>query len=356
MEGEQFSLCWNNFHNNLSSGFHTLLQNEDLVDVTLAAEGKYLKAHKTVLSICSPYFKELFRVNPCKHPIVILQDVSYNSLHNLLQFMYQGEVSVSQEEIPTFMRVAEMLKVKGLTDNSGSADTNGLDSHRNTYTSSSDNKQFLKRRPIKKIIKPIQHLKPIEPPRNIKSPPSARSIPQPPAKQPRYEDPSTPASDYLSPVTVNTKQEPVDSADEFREQTYDDHNMDMSSMLDTTLGEPSDLKTSTPMLHKLPTDTSSPGTLQCIVGKRGNPRLIVDGHTFFKKSTYKTKCFWYCKFNRNQYKCQATCWTRNGQIVKWPTGHTHAVIPEVINPDEDTVVPIERFREVLIQAALRSSY
>lgn len=88
------------------------------------------------------------------------------------------------------------------------------------------------------------------------------------------------------------------------------------------------------------------------MGKRGNPRLIVDGHTFFKKSTYKTKCFWYCKFNRNQFKCQATCWTRNGQIVKWPTGHTHAVIPELINPEEDTVVPIERFREVLIQAAL----
>lgn len=121
MEGEQFSLCWNNFHNNLSSGFHTLLQDEDLVDVTLAVEGKYLKAHKTVLSVCSPYFKELFRVNPCKHPIVILQDVSYSALHNLLQFMYQGEVSVSQEEIPTFMRVAETLKVKGLTDNTSSA-------------------------------------------------------------------------------------------------------------------------------------------------------------------------------------------------------------------------------------------
>lgn len=117
MDGEQFSLCWNNFHSNLSSGFHSLLKNEDMVDVTLAAEGKYIKAHKIVLSVCSPYFKELFRVNPCKHPIVILQDVNYLALCNLLQFMYQGEVSVSQEEIPVFMRVAEMLKVKGLTDN-----------------------------------------------------------------------------------------------------------------------------------------------------------------------------------------------------------------------------------------------
>lgn len=118
METEQFSLCWNNFHNNLSSGFNSLLQDEDLVDVTLAAEGKYLKAHKAVLSVCSSYFKELFRVNPCKHPIVILQGVSYEALKNLLQFMYQGEVSVTQDEIPAFMKVAETLKVKGLTENS----------------------------------------------------------------------------------------------------------------------------------------------------------------------------------------------------------------------------------------------
>lgn len=117
MDNEQFSLCWNNFHNNLSSGFQDLLKDEDLVDVTLAAEGRYVKAHKTVLSVCSPYFKELFRVNPCKHPIVILHDINYNALNALLKFMYQGEVSVSQEEIPSFMKVAEILKIKGLTDN-----------------------------------------------------------------------------------------------------------------------------------------------------------------------------------------------------------------------------------------------
>lgn len=119
MDTEQFSLCWNNFHNNLSSGFQDLLKDEDLVDVTLAAEGRYIKAHKTVLSVCSPYFKDLFRVNPCKHPIVILHDINYDALSALLTFMYQGEVSVSQEEIPAFMRVAEILKVKGLTDNTG---------------------------------------------------------------------------------------------------------------------------------------------------------------------------------------------------------------------------------------------
>lgn len=59
---EQFSLRWNDFHANLSQSFHALLEGEDLVDVTLAAGGQYVHAHKLILSVCSPYFKELFKV------------------------------------------------------------------------------------------------------------------------------------------------------------------------------------------------------------------------------------------------------------------------------------------------------
>lgn len=117
METEQFSLSWSNFQSNLTAGFNLLFQEEDLVDVTLAAEGRYLKAHKAVLSVCSPYFKELFRVNPCKHPIVILpSEVSYHIMSCLLTYMYQGEVSVRQEEIPMFLKIAEVLRIKGLTE------------------------------------------------------------------------------------------------------------------------------------------------------------------------------------------------------------------------------------------------
>nr|CAD7438935.1 unnamed protein product [Timema bartmani] len=112
---EQFSLRWNNFHSNLSSGFHALLQGEDLVDVTLAAGGNFVQAHKIVLSVCSPYFKELFKVNPCKHPIVIMKDVGHKELVSILEFMYRGEVNVRQEELASFLKTAESLQVKGLT-------------------------------------------------------------------------------------------------------------------------------------------------------------------------------------------------------------------------------------------------
>lgn len=57
------------FQENIASGFQNLFDRGDLVDVTLACDGKLLQAHKIVLAICSPYFQEMFITNPCRHPI-----------------------------------------------------------------------------------------------------------------------------------------------------------------------------------------------------------------------------------------------------------------------------------------------
>ncbi|XP_063229395.1 longitudinals lacking protein-like isoform X4 [Bacillus rossius redtenbacheri] len=111
---EQLTLQWDDFHSNLSTSFHSLLQGEELVDVTLAADGRFIQAHKLVLSVCSPYFKSLFKANPCQHPIVILKDVGHKELVDVLQFMYRGEVSVGQEDLAEFLKTAELLQVKGL--------------------------------------------------------------------------------------------------------------------------------------------------------------------------------------------------------------------------------------------------
>ncbi|KAI5646857.1 BTB/POZ domain-containing protein [Phthorimaea operculella] len=56
-------------------------------------------------------------MNPTQHPIVFLKDVSHSALRDLLQFMYQGEVNVKQEELASFISTAEQLQVKGLTGN-----------------------------------------------------------------------------------------------------------------------------------------------------------------------------------------------------------------------------------------------
>lgn len=69
-----------------------------------------------VLSACSPYFQQLFINHPEKHPIVILRDIPYADMKSLLDFMYRGEVSVDQERLSAFLRVAESLRIKGLTE------------------------------------------------------------------------------------------------------------------------------------------------------------------------------------------------------------------------------------------------
>jgi hypothetical protein len=86
-EGEQFSLRWNNFHSNLTAGFHALLQGEDLVDVTLAAAGQFVQAHKIVLSVCSPYFKELFKVSMEKYLKGTIKLLNKGFQQNVIDFI-----------------------------------------------------------------------------------------------------------------------------------------------------------------------------------------------------------------------------------------------------------------------------
>lgn len=118
MAGQQFCLKWNNYQSNMSEVFQNMLLNENLVDVTLACEGANLKAHKMVLAACSPYFQSLFVTNPCKHPIVILKDVRFVDLKAIIDFMYRGEVNVSQDQLSALLKTAETLKGKSRSSTS----------------------------------------------------------------------------------------------------------------------------------------------------------------------------------------------------------------------------------------------
>lgn len=122
---QQFCLRWNNYQSNLTSVFDQLLQSESFVDVTLACDGHSIKAHKMVLSACSPYFQTLFFENPCQHPIIIMRDVKWPELKAVVEFMYKGEINVSQDQIGPLLKVAEMLKIRGLAE-VNSADDNTL--------------------------------------------------------------------------------------------------------------------------------------------------------------------------------------------------------------------------------------
>ncbi|XP_017781038.1 PREDICTED: sex determination protein fruitless isoform X3 [Nicrophorus vespilloides] len=114
---QQFCLRWNNHPTNLTDVLSSLLQRQALCDVTLACDGEVLRAHQTILSACSPYFEMLLIRNTHPHPIIYLKDVNYLEMKALLDFMYKGEVNVSQNLLPMFLKTAEALQIRGLTDN-----------------------------------------------------------------------------------------------------------------------------------------------------------------------------------------------------------------------------------------------
>ena len=118
---DKFCLRWNDFESNISAAFKELRDDKDFFDVTLACDDDQLLAHKVILSACSPFFKTVLRRNRHQHPLLYLKGVKYQELVAVLNFMYHGEVNVAQEELNSFLAVAEELKVKGLTQNGSSS-------------------------------------------------------------------------------------------------------------------------------------------------------------------------------------------------------------------------------------------
>ena len=109
-------LRWEDHHKSFFELAEDLCHQEQFIDVTISCGEHNFPAHKLILSVCSPYFKNLFLRNPCKHPIVVLKDVHFKYMKLLLIFMYRGEVAVPQEDLPGLLKVARSLQVNLISE------------------------------------------------------------------------------------------------------------------------------------------------------------------------------------------------------------------------------------------------
>ena len=182
---EKFCLRWNDFERNISGAFRELREDKDFFDVTLACDDDQIQAHKVILSACSPFFRTILRRNRHEHPLLFLKGVKYVDLVSVLNFMYHGEVNVAQEELNSFLAVAEDLKVKGLTQNSADS------------------------RPLPRSEQPKPRLR--EPPERVEATPPPKRPRPPPPPMPRVVPP-TPSyhqeDDDIQEV-VPVKSEPI---------------------------------------------------------------------------------------------------------------------------------------------------
>ena len=117
MQSSEEKLClqWNDFRDNVISAFGYLRDDKEFTDVTLACEdGQQVEAHKVVLISSSPFFLNLFKRNKHPHPLVYMRGLKYENLLSMVDFIYSGEANVYQENLDTFLAMADELQVKGL--------------------------------------------------------------------------------------------------------------------------------------------------------------------------------------------------------------------------------------------------
>lgn len=149
MADQQFCLRWNEHTGTMVKVFKGMLDNQAFVDCTLACEGKVIKAHKMILAACSPYLHTILEENTSKHPIIFLPHLKYTDIRALVDYMYCGEVYISFGHLPSLLKAAEVLRIKGLTDVTngngngagGGANNNSINNGNGTNISSSSDLQ-----------------------------------------------------------------------------------------------------------------------------------------------------------------------------------------------------------------------
>ena len=113
---DKLCLTWKDFQENLSTSFSRLRESNNFTDVTLVCEdGERIESHKVILAAFSPVFEKLLlqgTVHP--HPLIYMRGTKKVDLVAVIDFLYFGEANILQENVDSFLAVAEDLKVKGL--------------------------------------------------------------------------------------------------------------------------------------------------------------------------------------------------------------------------------------------------
>ena len=97
------------------NGVGSFREDNDFADMTLACEdGQQVEAHKVILAASSPFFQNLLGRNKHPHPLIYMRGVKSYDLLAIVDFLYHGEANVFQENLDSFLAVAEELQLKGL--------------------------------------------------------------------------------------------------------------------------------------------------------------------------------------------------------------------------------------------------
>ena len=122
---DKLCLKLNNHLENFKITLDEQRDNPEFRDVTLACEDKQIEAHKIILSASSFFLNRIIKKNKHPHPYIYMKGMKAKDLVHLVNFIYNGEVNIYQEDLDDFLTLAQEMEIKGMKEvATGSKDNN----------------------------------------------------------------------------------------------------------------------------------------------------------------------------------------------------------------------------------------
>ena len=113
----QLKLYCEEFQTSLSEFVLSTQNSSALTDVTLVAEdNSQVHTNRLMLSCSSLLFRRILTTRQHTHPMIYLEGVSKQDIENIVNFIFAGELEISQRNLSTFMSVAKDLQITGLIE------------------------------------------------------------------------------------------------------------------------------------------------------------------------------------------------------------------------------------------------
>ena len=125
---DKYLLKWKLFRENIEEYLQELRDDKKFSNVTLAFDDEnFIEANSFVLSASSIILKSIIKKSRQPHTFIFLSGIASTMFSHLMDYMYNGEVNLPQEDVDTFLAAANTLKIKGLVQNTEKADNEKAD-------------------------------------------------------------------------------------------------------------------------------------------------------------------------------------------------------------------------------------
>merc|ERR1712179_299029 len=105
------------FDKNIREYLRDLREDQRLCDVTLVTDdGKHIHAHKVILSSGSNFFRDVFLKSNHSNMLIYLKGTNSADLENVIDFIYNGEACIGEENLKQFIETGKELQIKGLVE------------------------------------------------------------------------------------------------------------------------------------------------------------------------------------------------------------------------------------------------